>query len=139
MNGHEPRIIAFFCNFCSYLAADMAGVSRIQYPPNVRIIRLMCTGRLSPLYILEAFARGADGVLVAGCHPGDCHFIKGNLYARRRVSMLKKLLEMMGIDPRRLRLEWVSASEGNKLANVIKEFVEEVRSLGANPLKEVNA
>lgn len=134
----EPKIIAFSCNYCAYAAADLAGMSRIRYPPNVRIIRLQCTGMLDPIYVLEALTLGADGVLVAGCHPGECHFIRGNLYARRRVSMVKKLLEVLGIEPKRLRLEWISASEGIKFAEVIKEFVEELRELGPNPLKVVS-
>lgn len=138
MTEFEPRIVGFCCNWCAYAGADLAGVSRIQYPPNIRIVRVMCTGRIDPVFILDAFNRGADGVLVAGCHPGECHYISGNLYARRRVSMLKKLLEIMGIDPKRLRLEWVSASEGGKFADVIRNFVEEVRELGPNPIKGIS-
>lgn len=134
----EPKIIAFSCNYCAYAAADLAGMSRLRYPPNIRIIKLQCTGMLDPVYVLEALTLGADGVLVAGCHPGECHFIKGNLYARRRVSMLKKLLEVLGIEPRRLRLEWISASEGIKFAGVAKDFVEEIKELGPNPVKGIS-
>ncbi|MHA1606511.1 MAG: hydrogenase iron-sulfur subunit [Candidatus Freyarchaeota archaeon] len=131
----EPKIVAFTCNWCTYAGADLAGVSRISYPPNIRIIRLMCTGRLDPVFVLKAFLSGADGVLVGGCHPGDCHYIRGNLFARRRVSMLKKVLEVLGLEPERLRLEWISASEGEKFARVVKEFVDEVKSLGPSPLR----
>ncbi len=133
----KPLVVAFCCNWCSYAGADLAGTSRIQYPPNVRIIRVMCSGRVDPQFILRAFEKGADGVLVAGCHPGDCHYLKGNLYARRRVILLKRLLETIGIEPERLRLEWISASEGGKLAEVIHSFVKELEKLGPNPLKEV--
>ncbi len=133
----KPLVVAFCCNWCSYAGADLAGTSRIQYPPNVRIIRVMCSGRVDPQFILRAFEKGADGVLVAGCHPGDCHYLKGNLYARRRVILLKRLLETIGIEPERLRLEWISASEGGKLAEVIHSFVKELERLGPNPLKEV--
>ena len=133
----KPLVVAFCCNWCSYAGADLAGTSRIQYPPNVRIIRVMCSGRVDPQFILRAFEKGADGVLVAGCHPGDCHYLKGNLYARRRVILLKRLLETIGIEPERLRLEWISASEGGKLAEVIHSFVRELERLGPNPLKEV--
>ena len=131
----EPIIIAFCCNWCAYAGADLAGVSRIQYPPNIRIIRVMCTGMVDESYILKAFENGADGVLVAGCHPGDCHYISGNLKAEKEVEKTKKLLDLMGLESRRLRLEWISASEGEKFARVVKEFVEELKKLGPNPLK----
>ncbi len=131
----EPKILVFACNWCSYAGADLAGVSRIQYPPNVRIIRVMCSGRVDPIYILKAFEYGADGVLVTGCHPGDCHYIDGNLRAKDRIDFLKECLKDVGIEPERLRLEWISASEGDKFARVVREMVEEVKKLGPNPLK----
>ena len=127
---YEPRIVGFLCNWCSYGGADLAGVSRIQSAANVRIIRVMCSGRVDPSFILSAFRLGADGVLIAGCHPGDCHYQEGNFKALRRVVFLRKLLQDFGIDGRRLRLEWISASEGEKFAKVTTEFTEEVRALG---------
>jgi F420-non-reducing hydrogenase iron-sulfur subunit len=126
----EPRIAAFFCNWCTYTAADLAGVSRIKYAPNVRVIRLMCSGRVDPQFILEAFSRGADGVLIGGCHPGDCHYAEGNYKALRRYQMLRRLVQDLGIHPNRLRLEWISASEGDKVRSVVNEMVEQVRALG---------
>jgi len=135
MTEFEPRIVGFLCNWCAYAGADLAGVSRIQYPPNLRVVRVMCTGRIDPAFILEAFRSGADGVLVAGCHPGDCHYISGNFKAHRRVLMLKKLLEQFGLEPERLRLEWVSASEGDRFATVIKDMVNEVKKLGPSTLR----
>ncbi len=134
----EPRIIAFCCNWCSYAGADLAGVSRLQYPPNVRIIRVLCSGRIEPDFILRTLELGADGVLVAGCHPGDCHYISGNLKAEKRFKMLTKLLEILGIDTRRARLEWISASEGPKFAATMIEFVEQIKELGPNKLKTVS-
>ncbi|MBS7616076.1 hydrogenase iron-sulfur subunit [Candidatus Bathyarchaeota archaeon] len=132
----EPKIVGFLCNWCSYAGADLAGVSRIQYPPNIRIIRVMCSGRIDPAFILEALKNGADGVLVAGCHlPSDCHYISGNFKALRRVTLLKKVLEEFGIEPERVRLEWVSASEGDKFAAVVRDMVEQIKKLGPNPLK----
>lgn len=132
----EPRIIGFLCNWCSYAGADLAGVSRIQYPPNIRIIRVMCSGRIDPSFVLEAFKDGADGVLVAGCHlPSDCHYISGNFKALRRISLLKDVLKEFGIEPERLRLEWISASEGDKFAAVVKDMTEQVRKLGPIPIK----
>jgi len=131
----EPKIVGFLCNWCSYAGADLAGVSRIQYPPNLRIIRVMCSGRIDPAFILEAFRSGADGVLLSGCHPGDCHYIAGNYKAQRRGILLKKLLEQFGIEPQRLRIEFVSASEGAKFAAVVKEMVEDIKKLGPSPLK----
>ncbi len=137
MSDFEPRIVGFLCNWCSYAGADLAGVSRFQYPPNLRAIRVMCSGRVHPSHILEAFKEGADGVLVAGCHPpNDCHYISGNLKAARRVSMLKKLMKQLGINEDRLRLEWISAAEGDKFARVITEFTAELKKMGLNPLKE---
>jgi len=135
-NGFEPKIIGFLCNWCSYAGADLAGVSRIQYPPNIRIIRVMCSGRIDPAFILEAFKNGADGVLVAGCHlPSDCHYISGNFKALRRITLLKKVLKEFGIEPQRLRLEWVSASEGDKFAAIVRDMVEEIKKLGPNSVK----
>jgi F420-non-reducing hydrogenase iron-sulfur subunit len=137
LTGFEPRIVGFLCNWCSYAGADLAGVSRFQYPPNLRVIRVMCSGRVHPSHILEAFRDGADGVLVAGCHtPNDCHYISGNFKAERRVTMLKRLMAQLGIEPERLRLEWISAAEGEKFAWVVREFVADVKRLGPNPLGE---
>ncbi len=135
MTEFEPRIVGFLCNWCAYAGADLAGVSRIQYPPNLRIVRVMCTGRIDPAFVLEAFRSGADGVIVAGCHPGDCHYISGNFKAHRRILMLKKLLRQFGLDSERLKLEWVSASEGDRFATVIKNMVSEIKKLGPSPLR----
>lgn len=135
----EPKIMGFLCNWCAYAGADLAGVSRIQYPPNIRIVRVMCSGRVDPSFILEALKDGADGVLVAGCHlPSDCHYISGNFKALRRIKLLKKVLEQFGIEPERVRLEWGSASEGDKFATVVKDMVEQIKKLGPNPLKGGN-
>ena len=125
-----PHIVAFVCNWCTYAGADLAGTSRIQYPANVRIIRLPCTGRIDPLFILKAFDKGADGVLVSGCHPGDCHYTSGNMYARRRWIVFKQILDFFGLDERRLHFSWVSASEGKKWSEVITEVTEAVREAG---------
>ena len=130
----EPKIIGFLCNWCSYAGADLAGVSRIQYPPNIRVIRVMCSGRVDPVIVLEMLANGADGVIVTGCHPGDCHYMEGNLQAERKIRMLKKLISLTGLEPERLRLEWVSASEGERFAELIKDFTDQVKSLGPSPL-----
>lgn len=139
-NGFEPKIIGFLCNWCSYAGADLAGVSRIQYPPNIRIIRVMCSGRIDPAFILEAFKDGADGVLVAGCHlPSDCHYLTGNFKALRRVALLRKVLQDFGIEPERVRLEWVSASEGDRFAAIVRDMVEEIKKLGPSPLKIMEA
>ncbi|RLC74077.1 MAG: methyl-viologen-reducing hydrogenase subunit delta [Chloroflexi bacterium] len=126
----EPRIVGFFCNWCSYAGADAAGTSRLKYPPNVRVIRVMCSGRVSPELIIRAFRQGADGVLVMGCHPGDCHYIEGNYRTARRIPILQRLLSYVGIEPERLRLEWASAAEGDKVARTIAEFTETIRKLG---------
>lgn len=126
----EPRIVAFLCHWCSYAGADLAGISRLQYPPNIRIIRVPCSGSISPIYILRALQEGADGVLVSGCHPGDCHYIAGNYLARRKFALLSNLLEFIGIEPGRVQFSWISAAEGQKFADVIKEVVETVRQLG---------
>jgi len=125
----KPKIVAFLCNWCAYAGADLAGTSRLRYPANIVPIRVMCSGRIDPEFILEAFEKGADGVFVGGCHPGDCHYVSGNLRARRRVEILKRLLKEMGIDPKRLRLEWISASEGQKFAKTAQEFVNDVQGL----------
>ncbi len=129
----EPKIIGFLCNWCSYTGADLAGVSRIKSAPNVRIVRTMCSGRVDPAFVLKAFQLGADGVVVMGCHLGDCHYQEGNYKTIRRIPVLKRLVEQFGIDRRRLRLEWVSASEGDRFAEVVNQFTEEIRALG--PLK----
>jgi coenzyme F420-reducing hydrogenase delta subunit len=126
----EPNIVGFLCNWCSYAGADLAGTSRIPYPCDVRIIRVPCSGRVDPLMILRAFREGADGVLVSGCHPGDCHYIESNYYARRKFIALKKLLDHVGIDPRRFRVSWVSASEGRKWANVVEAVTRELLEVG---------
>ena len=126
----EPRIIGFLCNWCTYAAADTAGVSRMKQPPNVDIIRVMCSGRVDPTFVLKAFREGADGVLVAGCHPGDCHYNEGNYKTLRRMTLLQKMLPQLGIEPGRFRLEWVSSAEAPKWVEVVKEFTEQVRELG---------
>ena len=132
----SPKIIAFLCNWCSYAGADLAGTSRLQYPPNVRVIRLMCSGGLDPVYVVRALVEGVDGVLIGGGHPGDCHYINGNYKARRRIAMLKTILEELGLEKDRLWLRWISASEGQRFAETMREIVETVQSLGPNPLKE---
>jgi len=129
-NGFDPKIVAIFCNWCTYLAADSAGISRKQYPPNFRVIRVMCSGRVDPQFILDAFSKGADGVLLGGCHPGDCHYSEGNYKNLRRMMLLKRVLREFGIDERRLRLEWISASEGDKLQKVAIEMVAQIKELG---------
>lgn len=126
----EPKIVAFFCNWCTYLAADLAGTSRLRYAPNIRVVRVMCSGRVDPQFVLEAFAQGADGVLIGGCHPNDCHYQEGNYKALRRYHLLRRMLEQMGVEPERFRLEWISASEGERLRQVVNEMVEQVRALG---------
>ena len=131
----EPRIVAFMCNWCTYAAADTAGVSRMQQPPNVDVVRVMCTGRVDPTFILKALALGADGVLVSGCHPGQCHYEKGNLNARRRVTALKPFLDAVGIGQDRLRLEWIAASEAPKVTEVIAEFTDTIKRLGPSPFR----
>ena len=135
----EPNIIGFLCNWCSYAGADLAGTSRMKYPPNIKSIRVMCSGRVDPVFVLEALRKGADGVLIGGCHPGDCHYQSGNYKANRRMKLLKKLMEDMAIEPGRLRFEYISASEGAKFASVVTEFVNELKKMGPNPLKEVKA
>jgi len=129
-NGWEPKIIAFLCNWCSYAGADLAGVGRLQYPPNVRVIRVPCSGRVNPSFILSSLQHGADGVLVCGCHPGDCHYLTGNYSARRKFGLLKKLLEYVGIEEGRVQFSWVSAAEARRFADVIGNVTETVRALG---------
>ena len=126
----EPKIVAFLCNWCSYAGADLAGVSRFQYPPNVHIIRVPCSGRVNPLYIIKALQNGVDGVLVSGCHPGDCHYISGNYVARRRFAILNSILEFVGLEKGRVQFTWISASEGEKFSQVIKEVTEDIKALG---------
>lgn len=126
----EPRILAFLCNWCSYAGADLAGVSRLQYPPNIRVIRVMCSGSVSPHHLLHAFQKGADGVLVAGCHIGDCHYLKGNYMTLKRVKFMEGLLQFAGYDPQRLHLEWISAAEGIKFAEVVRDFTARIKELG---------
>jgi len=126
----EPNIVAFLCNWCSYAGADLAGTSRTHYPPNVRVIRVMCSGRVNPLFVLNALQQGADGVLISGCHPGDCHYMQGNYYARRRFTLMRNFLEYLGVEPERVRMSWVSASEGAKWKEVIEEVREGVKAVG---------
>ncbi|NQU11425.1 hydrogenase iron-sulfur subunit [bacterium] len=129
-NQSEPRIVAFFCNWCTYTAADLAGTSRMKYAPNTRVIRVMCSGRIDPQFVLAAFAKGADGVLIGGCHPGDCHYQEGNHKALRRFQLLQRMLQDLGIEQERLRLEWISASEGDKVKTVVNDMVGKLRALG---------
>ncbi|MHB9133715.1 MAG: hydrogenase iron-sulfur subunit [Armatimonadota bacterium] len=133
----EPRIVAFFCNWCTYTAADLAGTSRFTYPPNVRIVRIMCSGRLDPQFVLAAFREGADGILIGGCHPNDCHYQEGNYKCLRRLELLKRMLMQFGLEDGRLRLEWISASEGDKVQRVTREIVEEIRKLGPLQLTSI--
>lgn len=131
----EPLIIGFCCNWCSYAGADLAGVSRLQYPPNLRIIRVMCSGMVHANLVIDALTKGADGVIMCGCHPGDCHYLEGNLVAEKRVEGIKLLLDDFGIEQERFKLEWVSASEGPRFAEVVREFTEEVKKLGPSSYK----
>lgn len=126
----EPKIVAFLCNWCSYAGADLAGVSRIQYPSNIRVIRVPCSGRVNPFYIIKTLQNGADGILVSGCHPGDCHYISGNLVARRKFGLLKNFLEYIGIEPGRVQFSWVSAAEGGRFAQIIEKVTNEIKELG---------
>ena len=128
--GFEPNIVGFACNWCSYAGADLAGTSRIKYPPNIKIIRVMCTGRVTPAFVLKSFQDRVDGVLVAGCHPGDCHYISGNLKCEKIIDATERLIDVLGIGRDRLRLEWVSASEGSRFAEVVTEFTDHIRELG---------
>ena len=136
MAEFEPTIIAFVCNWCTYTAADLAGTSRMVYPPNVRMIRMMCTGMVDPKYVIKALLEGADGVLISGCHPGDCHYINGNYKARRRVKLLKEILPRFGFDERRVKLTWIGASEGVDFAKTIQELVTEIKSIGPNQVRQ---
>jgi F420-non-reducing hydrogenase iron-sulfur subunit len=126
----EPNIVAFLCNWCSYAGADLAGTSRITYPSNVRVIRVMCSGRVNPLFVMNALQQGADGVLISGCHPGDCHYMHGNYYARRRFNLMRNFLEYLGVEPQRVRMSWVSASEGAKWKEVIEEVRDGIKEVG---------
>ena len=136
MEEFEPTIIAFVCNWCTYTAADLAGTSRLMYPPNVRLIRMMCTGMVDPKYVIKALLEGADAVLISGCHPGDCHYINGNYKARRRVKLLKEILPRFGFEDNRVKLTWIGASEGVDFAATIKEMVDQVKALGPNQTRE---
>ncbi|MCK4761693.1 MAG: hydrogenase iron-sulfur subunit [Candidatus Aminicenantes bacterium] len=133
----EPTIVSFLCNWCSYTGADLAGTSRIKYASNVRIIRVMCSGRIEPTFVIKAFTEGADGVLICGCHPGDCHYHEGNYKCLRRYHLLQKYIQQLGIEKDRLRLEWISASEGKQFAELIDDMTETVRGLGPSKVKEV--
>lgn len=134
-NGFEPKIIAFLCNWCTYVGADLAGTSRLQYPPNVRVIRLMCSGAVDQVYVLKALLDGADGVLIGGCHPGDCHYQEGNYKARRRVVALNDILKSTGLEEDRVLLRWISASEGQRFADTISEFTAKLKEMGPNPMR----
>lgn len=137
-NQFEPKIVSFLCNWCSYAGADLAGTSRISYPQNIRIIRVPCSGRVDPLFVVKAFLDGADGVMVLGCHPGDCHYQQGNYYAQRRYAIMHKLLEFTGVELDRLYVDWVSASEGKRFATVVTTFTDQIRELGPLKLKRKN-
>lgn len=132
----EPKILGFFCNWCTYAGADLAGVSRLQYPPNIRVIRVMCSGTVSPHHVLRAFQKGADGVLIGGCHIGDCHYLRGNYMTVKRINFLQELLKFTGFEAERLHLEWISAAEGPKLAQTVRDFTEKIKKLGPSPLKQ---
>ncbi|NQT77027.1 MAG: hydrogenase iron-sulfur subunit [Bacteroidetes bacterium] len=137
MEKFEPKIISFLCNWCSYTGADLAGTSRMKYAHNIRIIRVMCSGRVDPTFVLKSFREGADGVLICGCHPGDCHYHEGNYKCMRRVEFLKRYIKQMGIDERRIRLEWISASEGKQFAALADEMREQIASLGPCRVRKV--
>ena len=132
----EPLILAFCCNWCAYAGADLAGTARISYPSNIRIIRVMCSGMVHPALVMDAISKGIDGVLIAGCHPGDCHYTDGNLKTERRFEAMQVMLEDMGIETERLRLEWVSSGEGEKFARVVREMTEQLKKIGPNPFKQ---
>ena len=136
-HSFEPNIVAFLCNWCTYTGADLAGTSRLQYPPNIRIIRMMCSGAVDPVYVLKPLMDGADGVLIGGCHPGDCHYQTGNYKTRRRVVALKEILKASGFDEQRVWLRWISASEGQKFAETVTEMVSAIRELGPNPNRTI--
>jgi len=135
MSDYEPKILGFLCNWCSYAGADLCGVSRFQYPPNIRVVRVMCSTRVDPIHILKALQAGADGVFLGGCHIGDCHYLTGNYHTQHKIAMTKKLLEAAGIDPKRLRLEWVSASEGERFSKVVEDFTNEIKEMGPTNIK----
>ena len=137
MDAFEPKIVALLCNWCTYTGADLAGTSRLQYPPNIRIIRLMCTGAVDTIYVLKALIEGADGVLIGGCHPGDCHYQSGNYKARRRVAILKNILSRLGYDEDRIWLRWISASEGKLFADTVTEMVRTLKEKGPNPVTQL--
>ncbi|MBC8199315.1 MAG: hydrogenase iron-sulfur subunit [Desulfobacterales bacterium] len=141
MSDWEPKIVAFLCNWCSYGAADLAGINRLQYPTNIKVIRIPCTGRMSPKFILAAFGKGADGVWVSGCHPGDCHYMEGNYYARRKFTLFKNLIEHMGIEPGRLHFSWISSAEGTRFAEIANKVTKTVKNLGSSRhlIKKINA
>lgn len=139
MSEFEPTIIAFVCNWCTYTAADLAGTARMIQSPRVRLVRMMCTGMVDPKYVIKALLSGADAVLISGCHPGDCHYINGNYKARRRIKLLSEILTTFGFDPRRLKLTWVGASEGNEFAATVNHLVEEVRALGPSETTAIEA
>jgi F420-non-reducing hydrogenase iron-sulfur subunit len=132
----EPKILSFLCNWCAYAGADLAGISRFQYPPNTRVIRVMCSGRVDPVFIPKAFLVGYDGVMILGCHPGDCHYLTGNYQAEKKINLTRKLLNMAGIDSERLLLDWVSAGEGERFSQVVRQFIEKIRTLGPFPLDQ---
>jgi len=136
MDDLEPVVVAFLCNWCSYAGADLAGTSRLKYPSNVRSIRVMCSGRVDPIFVLDALKEGIDGVLVAGCHPGDCHYQSGNYKTNRKIKLIQRLLKDLNLDPGRVRFEYISASEGQKFADVVTDFVGKLKEMGPNPLKE---
>jgi len=131
-----PRIIGFLCNWCSYAGADLAGATKLEVPSSLSVVRVMCSGRVDPVLVATALLHGADGVLVAGCHPGDCHYRKGNYYARRRFALLKNTMETLGLEPERLMLAWVSASEGQRFSEVTNEFAQKIRKLGPSPMRQ---
>jgi len=133
---YMPKIVGFLCNWCAYTGADLAGVARLKIPPSLRVIRVMCSGRIDPLFVTRSFFKGADGVIMMGCHPGDCHYQKGNYNARRRYVLLKNIFETLDLEPERVDLSWVSASEGPRYAKITEEFTEKIKKLGPNPVKE---
>jgi F420-non-reducing hydrogenase iron-sulfur subunit len=135
-DAYVPRVVGFLCNWCAYTGADLAGVSRAKIPPSLRVIRVMCSGRIDPLFVIKAYLKGADGVMAMGCHPGDCHYQKGNYSARRRFAMLDQLFKTLGLDSKRIGLWWVSASEGKRYAQITNEFTEELKKKGPNPFRE---
>lgn len=135
-NGYEPKIIAFLCNWCTYVGADLAGTSRLKYPPNVRVIRVMCSGSVDQVYVLKALLNGADGVFIGGCHPGDCHYLEGNYKARRRVVAMKDILKSTGFEEDRVMLRWISASEGARFAETMREFTDKLKEMGPSPLRK---